>query len=67
MDAAKYVIRSRLNTTNYLGRAVTTSLLVWRHAWMRSTGFSGDVQEVSALFGEKVDSVLGVTVDTRGV
>ena len=42
-DTAKYVIRSGLDTTDCLDRAVKTSVVLQCHAWMRSTGFS-DVQ-----------------------
>ena len=51
---------------DFLGRAVGTSAVLLRHAWMRSTEFSGDVKaslmeipfDGSRLFGEKADSAL---------
>ncbi|KAJ1198716.1 hypothetical protein NDU88_002555 [Pleurodeles waltl] len=72
-DAAKFTIRCGLDTTDSLGRAISSSVALRRHAWLRSTGFSGDVQpnlmdmpfDGSRLFGEKADSALERFKDSR--
>ena len=66
-EAAKFTIRCGLDTTDSLGRDIASSVALRRHAWLRSTGFSGDVQaslmdmpfDGSCLFGDEADSVLG--------
>ncbi|KAJ1087665.1 hypothetical protein NDU88_000832 [Pleurodeles waltl] len=65
-DAAKLTIRCGLDTTDSLGRSVATTVALRRHAWLRTSGFSGDVQQSlmdmpfdgTRLFGDKADSAL---------
>ena len=60
-DAVKFTVRCGLETTDSLGRVIASSVALHHHAWLRSTGFSGDVQaslmdmpfDGSHLFGEK--------------
>lgn len=65
-DAAKFAIWCGLDSTDSLGKASSTSVAMRRYAWLRSTGFSGDVQSTlldmpfdgRRLFGDKADSAL---------
>ncbi|KAJ1208811.1 hypothetical protein NDU88_004194 [Pleurodeles waltl] len=40
-DAAKFTIRCGLDATASLGRSVATTVALRRHAWLRTSGFSG--------------------------
>ena len=62
-----------LNTTDSLGRAIASLVVLRRHAWLRSTGFSEDVQaglmdmpfDDSRLFCKKADSALEYFKESR--
>ncbi|KAJ1209616.1 hypothetical protein NDU88_004990 [Pleurodeles waltl] len=64
--AAQQIIQSSLDTTDSIARAMRTSVATRRHAWLRSSGFSSDVQTTILdllfdgewLFREKADSAL---------
>ena len=65
-DTSKFAKSCGLDTTDCVGRAMASSVALRRHAWLRSTGFSGDIQSNLAdmpldgahLFGAKADSAL---------
>ncbi|KAJ1201014.1 hypothetical protein NDU88_004830 [Pleurodeles waltl] len=44
-DAVKFTIRCGLDMTNSLGRSVASTKALRHHAWLRTSGFSGDVQQ----------------------
>ncbi|KAJ1128923.1 hypothetical protein NDU88_007295 [Pleurodeles waltl] len=64
--AATQVIQSGLDTTDSVARAMGTSIATRRHAWLRMSGFSRDIQATlldlpfdgNKLFGTKADSAL---------
>ncbi|KAJ1184897.1 hypothetical protein NDU88_001694 [Pleurodeles waltl] len=64
--AAAQVIQSGLDTSDSVARAMGTSIATRQHAWLRSSGFSPDVQATlldlpfdgDKLFGAKADSAL---------
>ncbi|KAJ1135717.1 hypothetical protein NDU88_002152 [Pleurodeles waltl] len=64
--AATQVIQSGLDTTDSVARAMGTAVATRRQAWLRSSGFSSDVQSIlldlpfdgDKLFGAKADSAL---------
>ncbi|KAJ1149390.1 hypothetical protein NDU88_002200, partial [Pleurodeles waltl] len=64
--AATQVIQSGLDASDSVARAMGTSIVLRRQAWLRSSGFSTDVQTTlldlpfdgDKLFGAKVDSAL---------
>ena len=66
IDTSKFTIRCSLNTADCVGRAMASSVALRRHAWLRTTGFSGDVQanlvdmpfDGAHFFGEKADYAL---------
>lgn len=43
-DVAKFAICCGLNMTDSLGRAISSIVAVQPHTWLRTSGFSGDVQ-----------------------
>ncbi|KAJ1130837.1 hypothetical protein NDU88_009184 [Pleurodeles waltl] len=65
-DAAKFIIRCGLDMTNSLGRLVASTVRLRRHTWLKTSGFSGDVQQTlmdmpfdaTCLFGDKAGSAL---------
>ncbi|KAJ1210644.1 hypothetical protein NDU88_006006 [Pleurodeles waltl] len=65
-SAATQVIQSGLDTTDSVARAMGTSNATRRQAWLRTSGFSSDVQAMlldlpfdgAKLFGTKADSAL---------
>ncbi|KAJ1135527.1 hypothetical protein NDU88_001966 [Pleurodeles waltl] len=71
--AAQQIIQSGLDTTDSIARAMGTSVAMRRHAWLRSSGFSSDVQSTlmdlpfdgEKLFGDKADSALERFKDCR--
>lgn len=64
--AARQVIQSGLDTVDSVARVMGSSVVSRRQAWLKSSGFSPDVQATlldlpfngSGLFGEKEDSAL---------
>ncbi|KAJ1110107.1 hypothetical protein NDU88_007462 [Pleurodeles waltl] len=64
--AATQVIQSELDTSDSVARAMGTSIVLRCQAWLRSSGFSSDVQATlldlpfdgEKLFGTKADSAL---------
>ncbi|KAJ1150323.1 hypothetical protein NDU88_003117 [Pleurodeles waltl] len=64
--AATQVIQTGLDTTDSIARAMGTSVASRRHVWLRTSGFSTDVQSMlldlpfdgAKLFGSKADSSL---------
>ncbi|KAJ1083122.1 hypothetical protein NDU88_003282 [Pleurodeles waltl] len=72
-DGAKFMIRCGLDTTDSLGRLVASAVALRRYAWLRTSGFSGDVQQSlmdmpfdgTRLFGDKADLALKHFKDSR--
>ncbi|KAJ1131499.1 hypothetical protein NDU88_009835 [Pleurodeles waltl] len=64
--AATQIIQSGLDTTDSVARAMGTTVVARRQAWLRNSGFSADVQSTlldlpfdgDKLFGAKADSAL---------